>query len=71
MTSPHPSRIIEEMAERMREDAATGMPDRILKQVNFRALATSAYEVIRYHTLVRHDGEPVRDTKGGVRIRSE
>lgn len=35
--------IISRLAERMRADAETGMPDRVMRQVNFRSLAVSAY----------------------------
>jgi hypothetical protein len=35
--------LIARLAERMRTDAETGMPTRILNGVNFRALATSAF----------------------------
>lgn len=50
------SEIIDRMAEKMREDAETGLPDRIFRHINFRALALSAYLAIRIDLKEIDDG---------------
>lgn len=51
------SDIIDRMAEKMRDEAETGLPDRIFRHINFRALALSAYLAIRTDLKEIDDGD--------------